>query len=196
MSRKKTRALGNPKKLLVDRNRRKIPTCNPVTLEAHMRGPPPQPAHLKLLRGNPGQRPVKREPEPASLQELPEPPEFLDHDAQGEWHRIIGELVHLRLVTALDIACFGAYCQSFAYWKQAVEALNRAAIADPETGGLVIQDKDGPRPNPLLRVVRSAGDTMLQLAREFGLSPIARARLASAGFEPPPRDGKFDGLIA
>ena len=69
-------------------------------------------------------------------------------------------------------------------------------IADPETGGLVIQDKDGPRPNPLLRVVRSAGDTMLQLAREFGLSPIARARLASAGFEPPPRDGKFDGLIA
>jgi hypothetical protein len=47
-----------------------------------MRGPPPQPAHLKLLRGNPGQRPVKREPEPASLQELPEPPEFLDHDAR------------------------------------------------------------------------------------------------------------------
>ena len=31
-----------------------------------MRGPPPQPAYLKLLRGNPGQRAVKREPEPAS----------------------------------------------------------------------------------------------------------------------------------
>ena len=161
-----------------------------------MRGPPPQPAFLKLLRGNPGQRTVKREPEPTSLQELPEPPDFLSDDAKGEWRRIIGELVHLRLVTALDTACFGAYCQSFAYWKQAVEALNRAALADPETGGLVIQGKDGPRPNPLLRVVRSAGDTMLQLAREFGLTPIARARLAGAGFEPPPKDSKFDGLLA
>jgi len=149
-----------------------------------------------LLRGNPGQRPVKREPEPTSLQELPEPPEFLSEVAKGEWRRIIGELVHLRLVTALDIACFGVYCQSFAYWKQAVEALNRAAIADPETGGLIINDKDGPRPNPLLRVVRGTGDTMLQLAREFGLTPIARARLAGAGFEPPPKDSKFGGLLA
>jgi phage terminase small subunit len=47
-----------------------------------------------------------------------------------------------------------------------------------------------------LRVVRSTGDIMLQLAREFGLTPIARARLASAGFEPPPKDSKFGGLLA
>ena len=161
-----------------------------------MRGPPPQPAHLKLLRGNPGQRAVKREPEPASLQELPEPPEFLDHDAKGEWRRVIGEMVRLRLVTALDTMCFAAYCQSFSHWKMAVEALNRTAAEDPGTRGLVVQHKDGPRPNPLLRVVRSAGDSMLHLAREFGLTPIARARLAGAGFEPPPGGGKFDGLIA
>jgi P27 family predicted phage terminase small subunit len=149
-----------------------------------------------LLRGNPGQRVVKREPEPTSLQELPEPPEFLDENGRGEWRRIIGEMVRLRLVTALDTMCFAAYCQAYAQWKQAVEALNHAAAEDLETRGLVIQDKDGRRPNPLLRVVRSAGDTMLQLAREFGLTPIARARLAGAGFEPPPRGGKFDGLIA
>jgi phage terminase small subunit len=127
---KKTKALGKTKEIA------RRPKSAQNTHRSHrrliMRGPPPQPAYLKLLRGNPGQRAVKREPEPASLQELPEPPEFLDDDAKGEWRRIIGELVHLRLVTALDIACFGAYCQSFAYWKQAVEALNRAAMADPE----------------------------------------------------------------
>jgi hypothetical protein len=33
-------------------------------------------------------------------------------------------------------------------------------------------------------------------AGEFGLTPVARARLGAAGWNPPKRPGKFDGYIA
>jgi hypothetical protein len=38
---------------------------------------------------------------------------------------------------------------------------------------------------------------MLRYAAEFGLTPAARARIASAGFEPPPGGpNKFGDLLA
>jgi P27 family predicted phage terminase small subunit len=159
-----------------------------------MRGPPPEPAHLKLLKGNPGQRRIRPEPEPELFGpgQLPAPPEFLNSDAQAEWRRLAPELVRLRLLTPVDTALFACYCTSFAHWKAAVEAL-QAGVSDP----LVVEDADGtPHQNPLVKVIRSAGASMLTLAREFGLTPIARARLAQAGFTPPPNGGKFVGLIA
>jgi phage terminase small subunit len=46
--------------------------------------------------------------------------------------------------------------------------------------------------NPLLQVARGAASDMLKFAVEFGLSPVARTRVAggisTAG-------GKFDGLL-
>ena len=66
-----------------------------------MPGPPPEPLHLKLLKGNPGKRALKPEPRPDAPQKLPEPPEFLSEDAKGEWHRIIEQMVRLRLVTSV-----------------------------------------------------------------------------------------------
>jgi P27 family predicted phage terminase small subunit len=160
-----------------------------------MPGPPPQPAHLKLVRGNPGKRRVRPEVEPRVSQQLPEPPVFLSEDAKGEWRRIIEEMVRLRLVTSVDTMLFACYCQSFSDWKSAVEVFNRTAERDPETHGLLIKDRDGSRPNPLLRVVRAAAEMMLKCAAEFGLTPVARARIASAGFEPPGGPSKFDGLL-
>ena len=161
-----------------------------------MPGPPPQPAHLKLIRGNPGKRAVRREPEPQIPEPLPEPPEFLSDDAQDEWRRLIGEMVRLKLVTPLDTMLFACYCQSFADWKAAVEAFNRMRAKDPVMAGLLIKDRDGEaRTNPLVRIVRNAGEHMVRCAAEFGLTPVARARIASAGFEPPRGGGKFDGLL-
>jgi P27 family predicted phage terminase small subunit len=161
-----------------------------------MRGPPPQPIHLKLLKGNPGKRALKRELQPEVPEELPEPPAFLSEDAKGEWRRIIGEMVRLRLVTGVDTMLFACYCQSFSDWKSAVEAFNRTAERDPIMRGVLIKDRDGEaRQNPLVRIVRNAAETMLRAAGEFGLTPIARARIAGAGFEPPPAPGRFDGLL-
>jgi phage terminase small subunit len=44
-------------------------------------------------------------------------------------------------------------------------------------------------------VAADAAEDMLRFAGEFGLTPVARTRLASGGYAPPPGRGKFDGLL-
>ena len=105
-------------------------------------------------------------------------------------------MVRLRLVTTVDTAAFGAYCQSFSDWKSAVEAFNRTAERDPDMHGHLIKGRDGEvRQNPLSRIVRATAETMLRAANEFALTPVARARLGSS-YQPPAPPSKFDGLIA
>jgi phage terminase small subunit len=53
------------------------------------------PTHLRLLRGNPGKRPIKPEPQPRVPETLPEPPGFLSEDAVNEWWRVAPELYEL-----------------------------------------------------------------------------------------------------
>jgi P27 family predicted phage terminase small subunit len=126
---------------------------------------------------------------------LPAPPSFLSEDGKAEWDRLIGELARLRLVTMVDTSLFAVYCESYAHWKTSVEVFNQMAVKDPVTAALLIKDRDGPRQNPLVRIVRNAAAHMVDCASQFGLTPIARARIASAGFDPPAPAGKFDGLL-
>jgi hypothetical protein len=48
-------------------------------------GPPPQPTHLSLLKGNPSKRPLRPEPEPERAANVPDPPSFLSKYAVDEW---------------------------------------------------------------------------------------------------------------
>jgi len=58
---------------------------------------------VKLLRGNPGKRPLNEgEPQPTPL--APACPPELSPTAKDEWNRIIVELVELGLMTNLDRA--------------------------------------------------------------------------------------------
>jgi phage terminase small subunit len=66
------------------------------------------------LRGNPGKRALRPEPEPARGSECPEPPSFLPPDAVAEWHRIAPELHRIKLLTVVDVGLMAAYCSAFA----------------------------------------------------------------------------------
>jgi phage terminase small subunit len=52
----------------------------------------PVPARLKLLRGNPGNQPVRVELEPIALASIPDPPDYLLDDAVTEWRRVAPHL--------------------------------------------------------------------------------------------------------
>jgi P27 family predicted phage terminase small subunit len=152
---------------------------------------PPIPTYLKLLRGNPGKRPIRSEPEPAIADDVPDPPVFLSGYARDEWWRVAPELYRLKLLTLIDIAAFAAYCQAFARWRSAEEVLAEMAKHDPETHGLL----GGTGQNPLVRIAANAAADMVRYAGEFGMSPAARTRIR-AGVGARSDASKFDGLIA
>jgi P27 family predicted phage terminase small subunit len=161
-----------------------------------MRGPPPSPSYLKLLRGNPGKRRVPPEPQPEVAPACPDAPAFLGEYAKEEWSRVTPGLHACRLLSALDIQPLAAYCHAYETWRTAVEVMQRMAADNPAAKGLFIETKDGtPRRNPIVKIAVDAANNMLRFAGEFGMSPVARSRLGAAGWDPPSRGGKFDGYI-
>jgi phage terminase small subunit len=107
--------------------------------ESNMASPIPTPTRLKILRGNPGCRPIRPEPLPTRLEAIPEPPSHLSPIAQEEWRRIVPQLVNLGLLTVVDLFPLAAYCKSCGRWVQAEQALQRMADNDPVTRGLVVK---------------------------------------------------------
>jgi P27 family predicted phage terminase small subunit len=146
------------------------------------------------LRGNPGKRPLRPEPEPDRGSQCPEPPEFLSSDAVTEWRKVAPELHRSRMLTAFDVMPLAAYCAAFSRWKAAEEELAREAAQDPRKALTVTDAKGVMRPNPLLRLSRAAAAEMVKIAGQFGMSPAARSRIA-AGIAGQPQPSKFDGLI-
>ena len=136
-----------------------------------MRGPKPVPTKLKILHGNPGNRPLPEgEPEPATA--IPTPPEHLGAVGLAEWNRIAPLLEQLDLVSHLDMAALAAYCVSYERW---VEAENKV-----RKHGMIVMspDKKFPMKSPYLSVAESAMEAMRKFLSEFGLSPASRVRLA------------------
>ena len=158
-----------------------------------MSGPRPTPTHLKLIRGNPGRRPInKNEPVPPQPPKIPDPPAFLSAIAKEEWARVAPELYALHLLTTVDTAALAVYCQAYSQWRVATEMMATMAA-----GGLLIRSRAGePTANPLIWIANSAVKTMLRSADLFGMSPAARSRI-NGGFSPPPRGpSKFGDLLA
>ena len=148
------------------------------------------PTHLRLLRGNPGKRPVRAEPEPPVPDKPPEPPVFLSEDAVNEWWRVAPELHALGLLTVIDVMPLAAYCEAYAHWI----AAERMMAKDPETKGLTVTGSSGSHmANPLVKIARSAAADMVRFAGEFGMTPRARSYLDVPGRAEP---SKFDGLLA
>jgi len=133
-------------------------------------GPPRQPANLRLLRGNPGHRPVK--PDPAKPAAGTDCPEDLTAVAKAEWERIAPELLRLGLLSELDRAALAAYCESYADFRWAVRAIKKN-----NGGRTLVSAKGYEYVHPAITVKRQAMEKIRQFAAEFGLSPSARGRM-------------------
>lgn len=145
-----------------------------------MRGRKPLPSHLKLIKGSAKGELRKRgmtgeiKVEPS----LPMPPPHLCDEAKVEWGRVASMLYALRLLSEADIAALAAYCQAWATFKRATEALEVMSKGDPLTKGLLIKTTNGNAiQNPLLGIANKAAADMVRFAAEFGMTPSARARI-------------------
>jgi P27 family predicted phage terminase small subunit len=103
------------------------------------------------------------------------------------------ELHRLGLLTTVDTAALGAYCQAYSTWRTAVEVNRQVEANDTVMKGLLVKAPGGSMVNPLNWVISSAAKAMVRYASEFGMSPAARARIA-VGVNPEP-PSRFDGLL-
>ena len=134
-----------------------------------MRGAKPQPTKLKVLRGNPGRRPLNdKEPQPEVL--IPKAPEHLTETAKNEWDRISKELFILGIISEMDRTALAAYCQLYSRWKEAEEAIEREGMVVETTNGNIIQ-------SPLVSIANRALELMKQYLVEFGMTPSSRTRV-------------------
>ena len=127
--------------------------------------------------------------------DVPEPPAFITGYAADEWWKTAPELHRLGLLTRIDVPALAAYCHAFGQWRMAAEALARMQAGDPLMSAQIVKSKYGDAiANPLISVTRKHAGDVVRFAAEFGLTPVARTRLAAGG-SGPPMPGKFDGLF-
>jgi P27 family predicted phage terminase small subunit len=129
---------------------------------------------MKLLEGNPGKRAInKAEPKPQA--KIPSCPRHLSKEARKEWRRISKELLQLGLLTTVDRAALAAYCQAWAHWVEAVEAM-----AEVDFTMVATTDKGYQHVSPWFGVANIALKQMRAFLTEFGLTPASRSRVTVA----------------
>lgn len=136
--------------------------------EGPMRGRKPTPVSLRLVRGNPGRRPI---PEVAKVSsEMPQAPAHLSQRAREEWDTIAPQLHEAGLLAKVDRSALAAYCQAYGRWVEAEVAL--------KTHGTLVKSPSGfPMVSPYLTVANKAMEQMTKMLIEFGMSPSSRSRV-------------------
>lgn len=135
-------------------------------------GAKPVPTALKILRGNPGRRPLPADEPCATLRLSPPPPELSDA-AKREWRRTGRKLLAMGVMADIDAAQFAVYCQAYTQWLDATAKINKS--------GMLLRDgKGGYAVNPLVRVAHDLQAQYTRALAEFGMSPVSRTRVHAA----------------
>lgn len=135
-----------------------------------MKGRKPTPTAVKVLRGNPGRRPVDITGEPRPDSSIPHCPAHLNDEAKREWRRMVKKLHEAGLFTYIDKAALAMYCQAWGRWVEAEEKLEKHGSIMKTKNGNLIQ-------NPYLAVANRAMKQLKEMAAEFGMTPSARTRV-------------------
>jgi P27 family predicted phage terminase small subunit len=144
-----------------------------------MRGRKPVPTTLKVLRGNPGKRPLNHN-EPKPTLGAPGCPTWLVTEAKAEWRRIVPKLDELGMLTKVDRAALATYCEAWATFVYAQREVHTHGILITEVETISIDGRViycRTTKNPAIIVARDAANLVRQFCAEFGLTPSARTRL-------------------
>ena len=99
----------------------------------------------------------------------PTKPRSLSGEAAAEWNRIVPELERSGILSTIDRALLVRYCTAWADWVELDHLLSQGSkIVRGQKGNLVH--------SPAWLMRRDAEQTLAELGRQLGLTPIARLR--------------------
>lgn len=147
------------------------------------RGRKPTPIELKLLRGNPGKRPLKANARVLQQEEAVlaiDVPAMLLEEARPYWDHAI---LHAPrgLLRKLDVYLLAAWCNAAARYEHNMRLAAKSDVI-PVRGAKFsgLDPKDRPvMHNPFSTAARAYLKDMAMLAAELGFTPSARARLGA-----------------
>lgn len=150
-----------------------------------MRGRKPTPTYLKIIRGNPGCRPINKD-EPQPLDGLPPLPTELTGKAKDEWDRATNELRVMGGLKTSDMAVIAMYAHAWSIWCAIMDRINKRPDPFWTEQTDKIDEKTGKPvykvvPSPLIRELRHAEAHLLRFASELGFSPAVRSRMRVEG---------------
>jgi P27 family predicted phage terminase small subunit len=124
---------------------------------------------VRLLRGERPGRINTNEPKP--LDAPIEKPDWLSPAASELWDRLVPHFVAMGTVKACDAELLVAYCEAWARYKRIQELVNVTAPLHKGREGVLVK-------NPIwTQMIKDVTTDLRVLAREFGLTPSARAGL-------------------
>jgi hypothetical protein len=88
----------------------------------------------------------------------------------------------LRILTIAAIRRLIAYCQSYARWSAAEDAIAKMAENDAVTSAMLLRNKGAAQTNPLVKIAMNAARDMVRIGSEFDLTPSARVGVAAGGY--------------
>jgi len=136
-----------------------------------------------MIGGNAGRRPLNKD-EPKAKTKKPRAPSYMTDEAKRHWRLMSRKLHGVKLLTELDVDALAMYCEAWAEWRMAMDAL-------AEHGPIITTPKGYPVQSPYLQIANRAFDKMYKLLAEFGLTPSSRTRVKA---ERPSGAGKWDDV--
>lgn len=165
-----------------------------------IRGRKPTPTHLKLVKGDPRQRGMRKLEEKAAKEarrsppSVPEPPPELAGDALEEWRRL-APLLRPAGLAEVDRGALAAVCTTYGRWMQVERLVAKVRDTDPVFEGVLIRSaKNNLIANPLIGIANKAMNDYVRLCTEFGMTPASRARIDHVDDDgrPDPAEEFFD----
>lgn len=149
------------------------------------RGPKSEPSILKYIRGNPSKRPLPiDEPTPQLLPKDFEVPHLLEGVAADVWVKTVDTLSRMRVLTEADIPALTRYCIETSLYRKCLEKVRSVGEEyihwepDPnrDDGKLRIKYT---QVAPWATQMHRHHNSMLQLEREFGMTPSSRSQVST-----------------
>lgn len=145
------------------------------------RGPKPEPASVKLAKGNSGHRAIGVDASPAEQVRAAaaitvKPPTWLKDDGLKVWKRLAPRLIGQKLLFQIDAETFARYCKNFARWLKMQQRLDTMGeIYEIETASGIVRRSD-----PAYMIADRLERQLVTAEASFGLNPAERQRLFAA----------------
>lgn len=142
----------------------------------------PMPVHLHIVNENKAhlskdelERRKKAEESLQFKNDKIKPPQWLSDDAKRIFKKLIKEFEHNNLLTNVDVTSLAIYSDLYNDYIYCSKLIEEEGMMVEYTNKAAETNKV---PHPLLTKKKQSFESMNKIASEFGLSPVARAKLA------------------